>query len=734
MQFETVNSDPNYSDQSGLFGIVTNSTGTSLGVTSIADRLDNSWAKSKGSKILANPLLGQVVGGAGLYNAAGDLGANYETNDWAQNADAVSGLVSGSGSFAIGSVGLVESAAWGTASITGSLGETGLAVIAAATVGPEIALAAAVTVAAASVYGITNEISKVGSGKSMIEHSGDAGEALANFNDHSIFDMYDQYQSSGAKKKAQMREVFKNMEERKRYAEWKSNLPKINLRPQIITINLKNDCPPNNSNGGTQKPNPKGSNPGTLDSTQAVAPKDPNEIIGPNGQPNKHWVSVKDRLPYTILFENDTTASAPAKFVRVTSPIEPKQDAATFQLGNFGFNNQTFVVPPNTASYYQRLDCKDSLGLYVDITAGYDQINNVAFWEFQSIDPITLLSPSDPLKGFLLLQDSTQTNYGHGLVNFSIKPLQSAITLDTIGARATIVFDTNDTIPTNIAMNTIDAFAPTSHMNILPANSNNPVTLSWGGVDDPGGCGLKFYTLYVSTDGINFNIIRNGITRTDTTFIGAPTTMYYFFVLATDSVGNTEVLRPGEVRSTFIGGVVPITWLYFKGFNQGKDNLLQWATASEQNSKEFIVERSLTGNNFSSIASIAAAGNSSTTKNYQYKDENIDKLNSTVMYYRLKQLDINSSLRYSNIVRLNYKQTEISKSIVYPNPTQGLIMITIADKALLGTIASLFDESGKMLESIKITANSQSVNLNKYVNGIYFIRLSNKEILKVIKQ
>lgn len=495
----------------------------------------------------------------------------------------------------------------------------------------------------------------------------------------------------------------------------------------------KADCPQNGTPGGTQKPKPKG--PGIIKTILGIFPRDPNAIIGPDGQPTKHWVSVHDRLPYTVLYENDKTASAPAKFVRVTSPIEPKQDAATFQLGSFGFNNQTFAVPPITASYYQRLDCRDSLGLYVDITAGYDQINNVAFWEFQSIDPITLLPPSDPLKGFLLLQDSTKPLYGHGFVNFSIKPIQTAITLDTIGARAVIVFDFNDTIPTNIAKNTIDAFAPTSHMTALPANSTNPVSLSWTGADDAGGCGLKYYTLYVSADGINFNILKDKITRTDTTFTGAANTTYYFFVLATDSVGNMEVLRPGEVRSTFIGsGTVPVTWLYFRGTNLGKDNLLEWATGSEQNTREFIVERSLNGTSFTDIGSKPAAGNSSVTTSYTYKDYNVDRLNTSVMYYRLRQVDIDARFKYSNVIRLTVNNNVPQNSIVYPNPTQGLITIVVGDKALLGTQAVLFDEIGRMLQSVKITATAQTFDLSRYVNGIYFVRLNNKEVLRVVKQ
>ncbi|MBX2934754.1 MAG: hypothetical protein KF825_10940 [Ferruginibacter sp.] len=39
-----------------------------------------------------------------------------------------------------------------------------------------------------------------------------------------------------------------------------------------------------------------------------------------------------------------------------------------------------------------------------------------------------------------------------------------------------------------------------------------------------------------------------------------------------------------------------------------------------------------------------------------------------------------------------------------------------------------------MLESIKITTSRQQVNLSRYTNGVYFIKLNNKEVLKIVKQ
>ena len=506
------------------------------------------------------------------------------------------------------------------------------------------------------------------------------------------------------------------------------------VKPEPSIPVTKPNCPQNTNPGGKRKRrfffyDPNG------DSTEIIQSKDPNAILGPDGVNAKKWVSVHDVLPYTILYENDKTATAPAKYVKVIYPIDAKQDAATFSLGSFGFNNLTYSVPLNSAAYSQRLDARDSLGLFVDVTAGYDVTNGKAFWEFQSIDPLTLLPPTNPTKGFLLLQDSLKPNNGHAFVNFIIKPKQTDVTLDTIHAEAKIIFDGNDTIPTNYHTNTVDAFAPTSHINALPATSPNPVPLSWTGTDDAGGSGVKSYTLYVSTNGVSFYILKAGITRLDTSIALAKDSSYCFFVLATDSVGNMETLRQSEVKCTIVtGAVLPISWLYFRGSNQGKDNLLEWATESEQNNKIFELQRSLTGVNFNAIANIPSQGNSTSQQNYLYKDLGIDKLNSAVMYYRIKQIDLNGSFKYSNIVRLNYNIKEKINSIIYPNPTQGMITVTVGENSLIGTLAVVMDVNGRVLQQIKIAAQSQSINLNNFSNGTYFIRLQNKEILKIIKQ
>ncbi|MDA3616641.1 RHS repeat-associated core domain-containing protein [Polluticaenibacter yanchengensis] len=463
---------------------------------------------------------------------------------------------------------------------------------------------------------------------------------------------------------------------------------------------------------------------------------DPNEIIGPKGIDIPKWVSINDRMPYTIYCENDETATAPARFVRITTPVQPKQDASTLELGSFGFNNQEFEIPPGSNSYYTRLDCRDSLGLYVDVIAGYDVTKNEVFWEFKAIDPVTLLPSEDPAKGVLLLRDSIETKNGHGFVNFSMKPISTANTQDLVEAKAEIVFDDNEMIPTNIHTNTIDAIAPQSDFEGSDVTNSNIVTLYWSGKDDTGGTGIDYYTIYVSRDGINYAIFAPQIRRTDTIFTLSEGGQYCFFILATDRVGNSEQVHLDKIECVHIQmTVLPVTWLYFTAVNQKTDNLLNWATATEKNTKLYIIERSFDGVNFEQIGNVAAAGNSTVETTYYYTDRNIDRFNRNTFFYRLKQVDKNGQYTYSNTVLVRYNNSDIkSKTIVYPNPTSNIVNIYVGNQDLVGSEAQLFDISGKMIRRIILDQNLKQIDISGYSNGTYLLRMKNGETLRIIKQ
>lgn len=489
-------------------------------------------------------------------------------------------------------------------------------------------------------------------------------------------------------------------------------------------------CPPNDNPNGTQKP-------GFFSSiikffSEVIFGLDPNAIIGPNGVGNNRWVSINDRLPYSILFENDTTATAPVKVVKVIYPIDPKQDASTFQLGGFGFNNLTFSVPQNSNNYSQRLDVRDSLGLYVDVTAGLDGVNNQAFWIFESIDPITLLPTADPLKGFLLTHNPNNPTSGNGFVNFSIKPITTAHTGDTISAIANIVFDANDTVPTNRAKNTIDALPPTSHLISATQIPNTLTTrLRWNGQDDPGGCGIASYSLYLSINSRPYSLYRSGISDTSLLFAGARDTVYCFFIAAKDSVNNEEALKNNCELSVVLtnSGTLPLTWLSFTGIRRGEDALLNWSTGSEINTRLFVVERSLNGTIFNPVGNVNAAGNSTVISNYSFTDPGITHLGVTIIYYRIKELDIDGRVNYSRTIAIRV-DNGINEPLVsaFPNPFTQYITLKVTPVNAQDKTGSveLYSMQGVLLYRKEIGKQGNSITvLNDLPNlsaGMYILK------------
>jgi hypothetical protein len=84
---------------------------------------------------------------------------------------------------------------------------------------------------------------------------------------------------------------------------------------------------------------------------------------------------------------------------------------------------------------------------------------------YTSLDPATGEPPNGIFDGFLPPDDSTHV--GEGFVEYTVKPKAGLSTGTAINQQASIVFDTNAALATNIASNTMDAVAPTSSVNPL---------------------------------------------------------------------------------------------------------------------------------------------------------------------------------------------------------------------------------------------------------------------------
>jgi hypothetical protein len=113
--------------------------------------------------------------------------------------------------------------------------------------------------------------------------------------------------------------------------------------------------------------------------------------------------------------------------------------------------------------------------------------------------------------------------------------------------------------------------------------------------------------------------------------------------------------------------VVPVELTSFTASSADGGVLLEWTTATEINNLGFEIQRNLS-NGWGTIGFVEGRGTTSEITNYQFFND-LSEFNSTEkLMYRLKQIDLNGTFSYSNIVEVDFLVENYSLSQNYPNP------------------------------------------------------------------
>ena len=174
-------------------------------------------------------------------------------------------------------------------------------------------------------------------------------------------------------------------------------------------------------------------------------------------------------------------------------------------------------------------------------------------------------------------------------------------------------------------------------------------------------------------------VVYNG-TDHSTTVVGLqPGTWYYVVNTEYNSDGVNIAYKQGgnlatSTRTAAQQSATPVTPLPVEltAFNGevGANSLasLHWNTASEYKSAYFAIERSVNGTTFVQVGQVSAAGASNKSLAYHWSDP--QPLTNTT-YYRLRQVDLDGTMRFSNIVTLAPITTPSKLAEIYPNPSAG---------------------------------------------------------------
>jgi RHS repeat-associated protein len=296
-------------------------------------------------------------------------------------------------------------------------------------------------------------------------------------------------------------------------------------------------------------PTTTGSPGGHSDTVQAD-PSDPNFIAGPAGFGPNNFIAGDATIPYIIGFENKPSANAPAQQVVITETLDANLDLATFRLGDFGFGDTVLHIPEDEARqfYNTRIDASTSLGIYINVSAALNPQTRVVTWTFTSLDPHTLEPPIDIGVGFLP-PDRTPPD-GEGWVTYFVQPKSGLAQGTAVNAQASVVFDVNAPVATNVYTNLLDTAPPTSRVNALPSvETTTSFTVTWSG-DDGAGPGIASFDVFVSQDGGAFAPFVAGTAATSAVFQGATGHTYGFYSLATDNLGIREAAKTSAEATT----------------------------------------------------------------------------------------------------------------------------------------------------------------------------------------
>ena len=173
--------------------------------------------------------------------------------------------------------------------------------------------------------------------------------------------------------------------------------------------------------------------------------------------------------------------------------------------------------------------------------------------------------------------------------------------------------------------------------------------------------------------------------------------------------------------------IVPVELISFSSSVEGNIVNLSWLTATELNNLGFEIERGSNETDWRTIGFIEGKGTTSEPQQYSYIDK-LTGIESTKLYYRLKQIDFDGSFEYSNTIEVEIAPSVFSLSQNYPNPfnpnTTIKYSIPLSSNVVIKVFNVLGDEVTTLVDAQKQAGTYElTFNAENLSSGVYFYQL-----------
>lgn len=196
---------------------------------------------------------------------------------------------------------------------------------------------------------------------------------------------------------------------------------------------------------------------------------------------------------------------------------------------------------------------------------------------------------------------------------------------------------------------------------------------------------------------------------------------YYFITIPVSSFSTFYIHSYGNEPA-----VLPIELVYFDAVCEKGKIRIEWQTASENNNHHFEIERSENAIDFETIVTIPTQnGNVNYLQNYTAFD---NSPNTSINYYRLKQVDNNGQYSYSNLTLVDCHESTSSTMVrLYPNPAEDKLFIRLENIITEVLFVKIMNTYSSVVYETKwenpLINSLNEIDIEHLPAGVYFIQI-----------
>lgn len=199
-----------------------------------------------------------------------------------------------------------------------------------------------------------------------------------------------------------------------------------------------------------------------------------------------------------------------------------------------------------------------------------------------------------------------------------------------------------------------------------------------------------------------------------------------YFVASTPATG-------AELWTGNIDDIFPKFKMVFNGVLNKNDVLLNWKTDNESELAIFEVQRNTDSRLFNTIGQVQAKGGIGQHANYDFTDENVHRLNKSVLYYRMAMRNKAGELSYSDTLQFILHD----KVQCGPNPAHKElnIIFTLVESGNISFIIYTQQGMPVLKEQLYLEHGvfNKTINVEYLPTGIYYLKIKGEAFSGLIK-